>query len=368
MTKKLIFLATEDWFVRSHFLPLVRRAREEGCEVAVAARDSGALASEGVRVIAMPFARRSFGLLAMWREARAVRAMLASEAPALVHVIALKPILLALLAGRGRARRALAVTGRGYIGVSRAPHLRILGALLARWIRAAVRGGDALLVENEADRAWVEAGAKLPDTHVTLMPGAGIDFARFAAPPEPDGPFVVGAVSRLIWSKGLDLLVEAVRQLNARGRAIRLRIAGGADAENPEAVPEATLARWRATPGVELVGAITDVAGFWAETHAACFPTRGGEGLPRSLLEAAACGRALLVTDTPGCADFVRAADAGVVVPPESAALLSLALESLMDSADARQRFGAAARRHVLLNHTEQHAADAAAAAWARLA
>lgn len=364
---KLIFLATEDWFVASHFLPLVRRARAEGYDVAIAARDSGALKAEGVRVIAMPFARRAVGPAAIWREAQAVRAMLARERPAIVHVISLKPILLALLAGRQGARRALAVTGRGYLGVARTASMRLFAPLLARWIRAAVQGGDALLVENAADRAWVEAGAKLPDARVTRMPGAGVDPARFAATPEPDGPFVVGAVSRLIWSKGLDVLVDAVGQLNARGRDMRLRIAGDADADNPEAVGEAMLAHWRATPGVTLVGAVKDVAGFWAEAHVACFPTRGGEGLPRSLLEAAACGRPLLVTDTPGCADFVRAADAGLVVPPESAALLSLALESMMESADARQRFGAAARNHILLHHTGQHAADAAAAAWARL-
>ncbi|HRP11349.1 MAG TPA: glycosyltransferase, partial [Terricaulis sp.] len=325
---KLVFLATEDWFVRSHFLPLLRRAQAEGYDVAVAARDSGALSKEGVRVIPMPFARGSLKPLDLLREVRAVRALLKAERPALLHVIAMKPIALALAAGAQGAARAFALTGRGYAGVSR---LRHIAPLIARGVRGAVAKGDALLVENDADRAWVDRAASLPADRVIIMPGAGVDPARFPAQAEPDGPFVVGAASRLIWSKGLDLLVEAVRRLNAAGRDIRLHIAGAADPENPESVSEQTLAAWRAIPGVELKGRVSDLPAFWAQTHVACFPTRGGEGLPRALLEAASCGRALIVTNTPGCVDFVQIEREGLIVPTENADALAQAIAKLAD-------------------------------------
>lgn len=377
---KLLFLATEDWFVRSHFMPLVRRAQAEGYEVAVAARDSGAL--PGVRVINMPFDRGSNKLQSIWQEISAVRALVRQEQPDLVHAIALKPILLSVLAGI-RAARVYALTGRGYLGMSKSRWSWLAPAITALIARAVRRGRGALLVENEADRAWIEGCTPLPDARVTLMPGAGVDPARFSPAPEPEGPIVVGIASRLIWSKGIDVAVDAVRWLNEQGRDIRLHIAGEADPQNPEAVPAQTLERWRQTTGVTLLGRVEDIAGFWARTHIACFPTRGGEGLPRSLLEAAACARPLVVSDTPGCRDFVQSAQAaagdakdhwplgssqaGLIVPVENMPALALALESLADFSGARCAMGERARIHVQLGYTETHAANAAAAAWARL-
>lgn len=362
--RKLIFLATEDWFVGSHFRPLLARARADGFEVAVAARQSGALADDGVRVIDMPFARGSLKPADLWREVQAVRALLQAERPHILHIIALKPIALALAAGGFGGARVFALTGRGYASLSR---LRHVAPLIARGMRGAVARGDALLVENDADRAWIDPDARLPAERITIMPGAGVDPLRFAPQPEPGGPLVIGAASRLIWSKGLDVLVEAVRQLNAAGRDVRLAIAGAADPENPESVTEATLAQWRTTPGVVLHGRISDLAGFWAQTHIACFPTRGGEGLPRALLEAAACQRALIVTNTPGCVDFVRVEREGLITPSDNPAALAEAIVKLADDPAHRARLAANARARVLAGYTEAHAAEAASAVWARL-
>src|SRR5690606_6717476 len=148
--------------------------------------------------------------------------------------------------------------------------------------------------------------------------------------PEPSGDaIVVGVVTRLIRSKGVDLAVEAVRRLRAEGVNVALRIAGEADAENPGRVSAEEIARWRAQAGVEVLGRVTDVNGFWRHTHIACLPSRGGEGLARSLLEAAACGRPVVTSDTPGCADFVRHKETGLVVCSEDAAALADALRLL---------------------------------------
>lgn len=365
---KLIFLATEDWFVRSHFLPLLRRARDDGFEVIVAARTSGALADEpGVRVIAMPFARGSLAPHILWREAQAVRALLAEEKPAIVHAIALRAIQILLMAGKTDAARAFALTGRGFIGVSRAPWAMAAAALLRRGLRAGVAEGGVLLVENPADRAWVENGAPLPDARVVQMPGAGVDIGAYAPLPEPDGPIVVGMVGRLVRSKGADVAVAALQRVRAAGHEIALHIAGDADADNPHAVTQAEIAAWRALPGVVLHGRITDVIGFWRGAHIACAPSRGGEGLPRVLLEAAACARPLVATATPGCADFVRDGETGLLVPEADDEALASAWLKLAQDGPMRARMGAAARARVAAHHTEAHAADCAAQAWARL-
>ncbi len=365
--KKLLFLATEDWFMRSHFMPLVRRARAEGYEVSVAARLSGA-DLEGARAIEMPFARGGFDAGSLAREALSVRALMKRERPDIVHAIALKPIALLLLAGVPGVGRVLAVTGRGYLGVRGAAWTKFVSDRLAGQVRRAiVDGGALLLVENRADRRWIEAGTPLPDARVLLMPGAGVDVEKFKPEAEPTGPIRIGIASRLVWSKGVDIAVEALRRLRSEGRDIELHIAGRVDRANPEHVPDSELALWAATPGIVMHGRVEDVAAFWTHAHIACFPSRGGEGLPRSLLEAAACGRAIVAADTPGCADFVRAGDAGLLAPCEDPGTLAEALSRLSDDAALRQRSGAAARALVVARYTEAHAADRAAEAWARL-
>lgn len=363
---KLLFFATEDWFVRSHFMPLVRRAMADGYDVAVAARHSG-VDLEGARLIEAPISRGSMATLA--GEAAWLRGLLRAERPDIVHVVALRPILQALLAGSEGAARVFAVTGRGYLSVRGAPWTRAVLRLLAWRLRAAVANGAAvLMVENEADRRWVERDAPLPDERVALMPGAGVDPDKFTPKPAPQqGPIVIGVVSRLVWSKGVDLAVEAVRRLRAEGLDVELRIAGGADADNPEHVAEEEIARWAATPGVRLLGRVRDINGFWADAHIACLPSRGGEGLPRSLLEAAACARPIVTTDTPGCGDFVRHGGAGLVAPPQNVDALAKALRTLATGAMARAQMGAAARACVEAGYSEAHAADVAAAAWRRL-
>ena len=261
----------------------------------------------------------------------------------------------------------LAVTGRGYLGVRGAPWTQfVLDRLAGQIRRALARGNAQLLVENEADLRWVAGGGDIGPERAALMPGAGIDPERFAPVPEPDGPIVVGIAARLIWSKGIDLAVEAVRRLRGEGLDISLRIAGSADVDNPEHVAPSELALWGATPGVSLLGRVGDIAGFWAGTHIACLPSRGGEGLPRTLLEAAACGRAIVTSDAPGCADFA-AGGAGLIVAREDLGALAQALRTLAQDANLRARLAQTARARVLAGYTETHAAACAAVAWARL-
>lgn len=359
---RLLFLATEDWFVRSHFMPLLRRAREEGYEVAVAARLSGA-DLEGARAIHLPFERGALGPTGVAREAAAVRALVRRERPDIVHAIALKPIVWAMLAG-GDAARVLAVTGRGYLAARRTPATMLASALIARWLRRALSARGVLLVENEADRRWIEHGAPLPDVRVFTMPGAGIDPSAYAPAPEAQGTIVVGMASRLVWSKGVDVAVDAVNQLRRRGVDVVLRIAGAPDGDNPERVSESEIARWGAHAGVDCIGKVDDMNAFWARAHIACLPSRGGEGLPRTLLEAAACGRPIVASSVPGIVDFVTS-DFGLLAPANDSATLAEAIARLAGDAALRKTMGLAARARVVAGYTERHAADSAARAWA---
>lgn len=364
---KLLFLVTEDWFLRSHFLPLVRRAITDGFECVVAARDTGALKDAyGVRLIDMPFARGSMRPWELGRQVARLRAVIAQERPALIHAIALKPIALLAFARVRDVARVFAVTGRGYLAVGRAPWTALVRWRLRRTLRREMRAPHSvLLVENMADADWVAGAEPLAPHQVVRMPGAGVDVEAFTPTAEPAiGPIVVGLAARLIYSKGVDLAVAAVQKLRGEGMDIVLRVAGDVDPQNPERVREAEIAHWRAADGVELLGRVSDINAFWSDVHIACLPSRGGEGLPRSLLEAAAAGRPIVTTDVPGCADFVVNSETGLVVAPDDVNALADALRALAEDEMQRRAMGAAGRARVEQGYTEQHAADAAARAW----
>jgi glycosyltransferase involved in cell wall biosynthesis len=235
-------------------------------------------------------------------------------------------------------------------------------------LRSTLRGAlrqprTLLLAENAADRDWLASDL---DAQALIMPGAGVDPDAYVPAPEPLGPIAIGIVARLIWTKGVDLAVAAVQALREEGVDVVLRVAGNADDESPEAVSAADIARWRGLPGVEMLGRVADVSAFWSRAHIACLPSRGGEGLPRSLLEAAACARPIVTSDAPGCRDFVSE-DIGIVTPREDVAALTAALRRLVQDGALRASLGAAGRAKVLAGYTESHAASVASEAWRRV-
>jgi glycosyltransferase involved in cell wall biosynthesis len=280
-----------------------------------------------------------------------------------VHAIALKPILLLLQSGHKGCGRVLALTGRGFLAATAHPVKQALAAYIRGMLqRALAEPGTVALVENAQDGRWIASEGS--SERVLLMPGAGVDPAAFTPSPEPPEGMVVGVLSRLIRSKGVDLAVRAIGVLNARGVNVSLVIGGTADPENPDRYREAELERWRGMQGVELVGRVSDVSAFWRGAHIACLPSRGGEGLPRALLEAAACGRPIVTSDVPGCVDFVGGDEIGFVAWRGDVKALADALQWLAVDPETRQRMGVVARAKILEGYTETHAAAVAARAW----
>jgi glycosyltransferase involved in cell wall biosynthesis len=177
-------------------------------------------------------------------------------------------------------------------------------------------------------------------------------------------PLRVAVVSRMLWSKGIDVAVEAVRLARAQGAPVELALYGAPDPSNRRAIAEATLRDW-SRDGVAWHGPTTDVAAVWADHHVACLPSRGGEGLPRTLLEAASCGRALVASDVPGCRSLVREGVEGLLVPPGDAPALAHALVRLSGDPGLVAGLGAAARARIETGgFTEAAVSDGVRAVW----
>jgi glycosyltransferase involved in cell wall biosynthesis len=225
----------------------------------------------------------------------------------------------------------------------------------ARWILASLlrTRGSLTIVQNPDDRALLMR-SHLPESRIRLIRGAGVDTAVFAPAPEPAGPVCVVLAARMLWDKGVGEFVEAARLIRQAGVQARFALVGDPDPDNPASVPEATLRGWHGQDGVEWWGRRDDMPAVFQAAHIACLPSYYREGLPKVLLEAAACGRPLVATDAPGCREIVHNGDNGVLVPLRDAQALAQAIGTLIGDKTLRQAMGKRAREIVLKDFSSE--------------
>ena len=355
---KILYLITEDWFFVSHFLPMARAAQEIGLDVVVAARvngDNGRLAAEGIRVVPLNVERSSLGIVDAVRNIAQAYRIIVSEQPDIVHCIALRPVLLGGMAAKlARARQLiLAPTGLGHLWTERAMGARLLRSMLRMVVGGWLRGPrTTYLFENEDDPREFRLDAHA--SKVCIVRGAGVRPDEFPHVDEPAGPPIkVAVVARMIAPKGIAEAVEAVRRARAHGSAIELDLYGATDRSNRRAIPEATLRAWSAEPGIHWYGRTEDVAAVWCDHHIALYLSYYREGVPRSLIEAAAAGRPIVAADVVGCRDVVRDGIEGFLVPPGDVEAAAQALEKLAAEPALRERMGYAAHARFLACFTE---------------
>jgi mannose/cellobiose epimerase-like protein (N-acyl-D-glucosamine 2-epimerase family)/glycosyltransferase involved in cell wall biosynthesis len=344
---RVIYLVTEDWYFMSHRLPMARAARDAGFEVHVATRvdrHGAAITAEGFQLHPISWRRGSLDPRDLVRVASEVRTLYRALAPDLAHHVALPAVVVGSLAATGMPVACVnAMTGLGTMFTSDTAKARITRAVLTLALRTLLRRSrSAALVQNRDDHAMI-ARLGVPEKSIALIPGSGVDTETMVPSPEPAGPITIAFVGRLVESKGIRTLLTAHERLAQRGRDIRLLIAGTPDPANPASIPPEEIASWARRTGVTHLGFVKDIAALWVAAHIAVLPSHR-EGLPLSLLEAAACGRPLIATDVPGCRAIVRPEVNGLLVPLEDPAALAAAIDRLAGDGELRRRFGAASR------------------------
>jgi glycosyltransferase involved in cell wall biosynthesis len=350
MALKLLYLVTEDWYFVSHRLPMARAAKRAGFEVHVAtrvAKHGPAIEREGFVLHPLRWERGSLDPVHVALAVMQVRRLYRSVQPWIAHHVALAPTIVGSLAATGMNFPCLnALAGMGFVFTSQDAKARVMRVALTALLRRALRRPYAMaLVQNPDDRKSLEA-IGIPAGKIALIPGSGVDTEALQPLPEPPPPITVGFVGRLLHDKGVATLMEAHRLLQSRGQNIELLIAGDADPANPASIPESQLSEWRKREHVSFLGHISNVRDVWSKAHIAVLPSRR-EGLPLSLLEAAACGRPVVATDVPGCREIARANLNALLVPSDDPAALADAIARLASDADLRQRFGSAGRQLV---------------------
>jgi glycosyltransferase involved in cell wall biosynthesis len=370
MARKILYLVSEDWYFMSHRLPMARAAQKAGYEVHVATRVgeyADAIQREGFLLHPIHWRRGNMNPVRLLAAVLETRRIYKRVQPDLVHHVAVVPTLIGSVAALGLPMARLnALAGLGFAFTSDKAKARIMRPVarhLLRWLLN--RPNSTVLVQNPDDYA-VAAKLGVPEQSIALIAGSGVDVDALIPLPEPAGPFTVGYVGRLLDDKGVRTLVRAHELLAQRGIAINTLLAGEPDPSNPASIPDHVLANWRRLPNVQLLGHVRDIRSVWTQAHVAVLPSRR-EGLPKSLLEAAACGRPLIATDVPGCREIARNGVNALLVPWDNPEAIAEAIERLMNNRDLRAQFGAAGRQIVVSEYSSRRIASDTAALYARL-
>lgn len=358
---KIILFANSDWYLYNFRLSLAKTLQGLGHEILLVSPPGafGArLQSEGLRWQPLPMERQSLNpfrelrlLIFLWRLFR-------RERPALVHNFTIKSVVYGSLAAIF-ARvpfRVNAVAGMGYVFTNNAPKARLLRPLV-RALMKGVLGGERsrLILQNNDDVSAFADAQLIRGDRVRLIKGSGVNLERFqpgGRSRQTGGQMRVVLAARLLWDKGVAEYVAAARRLRAEGLPIHFMLAGSPDAGNPAAIPQGTLDEWAREGVVELLGQISDMPSLFADVDVAVLPSYR-EGLPKSLIEAAACALPLVTTNVPGCREVVTHEVDGLLVPVKDANALADAVKRLYLNPLLAQHLGQKARRRAMAEFDE---------------
>ncbi len=375
---RVILFANTDWYLYNFRRSFALDLQRKGYEVLLISPPG----PYGVRIRALrlryesvPMDRRS---LNPFREAALLRylwRLFRRERPALVHSFTIKCAVYGSLAARlaGVPARINAVAGMGYVFTSDDRRARLLRPMVRTLLKRALGGSGArLILQNPDDVALFERAGLVDASLVRLIRGSGVDCSRFIVRP-PDSasgaamkPPRVLLAARLLWDKGIAEFVAAARELRAQGRAISFLLAGDPDQGNPAAVSENTVRDWMREGVLEWLGHVDDMPALIATVDVVVLPSYR-EGLPKGLIEAAACGLPLVATDVPGCREVITDGEDGLLVPARDAPALAAASLRLLDDPKLAARLGAAARRKALSEFDDHIIIDRTLAVYAEL-
>jgi len=341
MKKKLLFIVNVDWAFIVFRLPIAIRAMEDGYEVHLAcAITSKRLELEELGIIIHPLTLSRSGTV-IFSELKAVYQIyltIKNLSPDIVHSVTIKPVLYGTLVARllSVPKRVVSISGLGYVFIAEGLKANLLRFFIGLFYKSALTKADSVIFQNSSDRDILKKLNAVKSHQEVFIKGSGVDLNLFNLSSEPSGQPVVMLVARLLIDKGVREFIESAKLIRATHPDVRMVLVGDVDAGNPKSLTPEELTTWTDNKTVEHWGYSNDVSTTMSKANLIVLPSYR-EGLPKSLIEAAACGRAVVTTDVPGCRDAIINDVTGLLVPSKDAQALAGAIVCLVDNAELRQ-------------------------------
>lgn len=349
--KKLLFVVNTTTFFLSHRLPVALAAKAAGFDVHVATGSSDHKLLESLQGFGFshhffPLSRSGTNLITELKSFLALRKIMQKLAPDIVHLVTIKPVLYGGLAARVSKVPAVvaAISGLGSVFIENGFFSRIIRSFVRFLYKSALRHPNLKIIfQNEDDKHILLRNCHLPEDKAVMIRGSGVTLSDYPNLPEPEGIPVVTFAARLLREKGICEFVEAAEILTKKNISARFLIAGSIDPGNPSTISDDKITGWSKAGLVEILGHQEDIAGLFSRSNIVCLPSYR-EGLPKVLVEAASCGRAVVTTDVPGCRDAITKDVTGLLVPVRDAVALADAIEYLLKNPVKRHQMASAGR------------------------
>jgi glycosyltransferase involved in cell wall biosynthesis len=354
---KVILFANTAWYLYNFRLPLAQALLDQGYQVVLLSPGEQPyqqiLQENGFQCLTIHMQRRNLNPLAEIQTLWQIFQMYRREEPDIVHHFTIKPVLYGSLVGHLlHIRRIInAVTGLGYVFVTESLKAKLLRTA-TKWIYRSVLQKTLVIFQNPDDLTLFLRMKLVKPVQTTLIRGSGVAVERFFPKEEPTGIPLIILPARMLWDKGIKEFVDAAQYLKAKGIQARFALVGSPDPGNPRSVPEEALKNWHREGTIEWWGWREEMALVYQSAHIVCLPTRYGEGTPKSLLEAAACGRPIIATDVPGCREIVQDGYNGYLISTLNPDALANALQKLIEDPGERQRMGKNGRQLAVAEFT----------------
>jgi len=347
---RILFVVNEDWAFNSHFLDRALAAKKNGFIVGLATRstqDVKTIEASGISVFPINMSRRGLNPLREIVITLKLAMIYREFHPDILHHVALKPIVVGTIASNvlRDVRVVNAPIGMGYIYSSTDKKARVIRPIFSFILKVVLGArGSCVIIENSDDLKYLVEKRFVKSTNISLIRGAGVDLKIFCQVPEPVDGIVITLIARMLRDKGIEEFVESASLLRKRFPDAVFRLVGDVDNGNPASFSSDRIREWQKSGSIEWLGRRDDIPQIMGQSNIVCLPSYR-EGLPKTLIEAAAVGRALVATDVPGCREVVEHGVNGLLVPPRNPIALAEALALLILNPEMRTRMGVESRK-----------------------
>lgn len=353
--EKLLFIVNNPAFFLSHRLSLALLAKEKGYEIHVATTYSEnfeKIQNYGFKTHKIFLKRGSTNVFYDFMTFCNIFKLIKSQKPDILHLLTAKCNIYGGIASRfiSIPKVIHAITGLGHIFVDRDQNIykKILKKLVINLYRISIKSTSMVIFQNKENLDFFLKKRIISENQANLILGSGVETDTFVFKLEDfsDNPIVLFP-SRLLIEKGVLTFIEASKLIKNK-RNVRMLIAGDIDYENPSSISKDQLKSAVDLGLIEWNGHVEDMPSLLAKSSIICLPSYYPEGIPKSLIEAASCGRPIITTDMPGCNEIVRNNYNGKLIPVDSPESLANEIINLIDSKELRQKYGANGRKLVL--------------------
>jgi glycosyltransferase involved in cell wall biosynthesis len=374
---KVALFANTDWYLYNFRLSTALHLQRQGHDVVLISPPGeygSRFSTYGLRWVTLPMDRASLNPFRECLTLLALVKLLRRERPDLLHSFTVKSAIYGAIAAKliGVPALVSAIAGMGHVFSSQGLKAR----LLRPWVRLLMRGTlgrhqSLLVVQNPDDAEVLVESNIVPREHIRVILSSGVNTKIFQPrhTHSPAGkPLRVLLAARLLWAKGVREFVDASRLLLAQGRRVEFLLAGTPDSGNPQSVPPELVRDWNEAGWVKWLGHVDDMPALLASVDVMALPSYYREGVPKSLIEGAASGLALITTDRPGCREVVREhGKDGLIVSPRDSEDLARLVARLDDDRSLLVELGRQARRTALLQFDENSVIERTMAVYAEL-